>query len=157
MKTEWMRIFGTMTNGVYVLTTALEGKINGMIASWVSQVSYEPPLIAVAVHENRLSHGLVRESGLFALHVMGRQHKRMVSRFMTSDPETKFSGIGWKPGQTGCPILEDCVACFECRVKTSIQPGNHMVFFGEVVNAMTVSDAEPLTTRDYHGQYIGKA
>jgi flavin reductase (DIM6/NTAB) family NADH-FMN oxidoreductase RutF len=81
----------------------------------------------------------------------------MVSRFMTSDPETKFSGIGWKPGQTGCPILEDCVACFECRVKTSIQPGNHMVFFGEVVNAMMISDAEPLTTRDYHGQYIGKA
>jgi len=75
MKTEWIRIFGTMTNGVYVLTTALDGRMNGMIASWVSQVSYEPPLIAVAVHENRFSHGLVRESGLFALHVMGKQHK----------------------------------------------------------------------------------
>lgn len=157
MKTEWIRIFGTMTNGVYVLTTALEGRINGMIASWVSQVSYDPPLIAVAVHENRFSHGLVRESGLFALHVLGRHQKMMVSRFMASDPEAKFSGIGWKPGQTGCPILEDCAACFECRITTSIQPGNHTVFIGEVVNAMMISDAEPLTTRDYHGQYIGKA
>ena len=49
------------------------------------------------------------------------------------------------------------MAYFECRVKTSIQPGNHTVFIGEVVNAIMISDAEPLTTRDYHGQYIGKA
>jgi flavin reductase (DIM6/NTAB) family NADH-FMN oxidoreductase RutF len=88
---------------------------------------------------------------------MGMEQKMMVSRFMTSDPETKFAGIGWQPGLNGCPILEDCVAYFECRVKTSIQPGNHTVFIGEVVNAKKISDAEPLTTRDYHGQYIGKA
>lgn len=157
MKTEWIRILGAMTNGVYILTTALEGRVNGMIASWVSQISYEPPLIAVAVHENRFSHRLIRESGLFALHVLGRDQKMMVSRFMNSDAEAKFSGIAWQPGQTGCPILAECAAWFECRVKTSIQPGNHTVFIGEVVNAMMISDAEPLTTRDYRGQYIGKA
>ncbi|MFZ0133534.1 MAG: flavin reductase family protein [Desulfobacterales bacterium] len=157
MKTEWIRTLGTLTNGVYVLTTTFDGKINGMIASWVSQVSYEPPLIAVAVHENRLSHGLLRQSGLFVLHVLGTHQKEMVTRFMGSDPETKFDGIKWQPGQTGCPLLADCVASFECRVKTSIRPGNHTLFIGEVVNATLHSDAEPLSTRDVNGQYIGKA
>ncbi|MFZ0241592.1 MAG: flavin reductase family protein [Desulfobacterales bacterium] len=157
MKTQWIRTLGTLTNGVYVLTTTFEGRINGMIASWASQVSYEPPLIAVAVHENRFSHGLVRQSGLFALHVLGKNQKEMVTRFMGSDPETKFSGITWQPGRTGCPLLAECLASFECRVKTSIQPGNHTLFIGEVIEATLNSDAEPLSTRDVNGQYIGKA
>ena len=40
-----MSAFSKMAYGIYVLTTAVEDKMNGMIASWVSQVSYEPPLI----------------------------------------------------------------------------------------------------------------
>lgn len=156
MKTEWLRAFGTMTYGVYVLTTALESQINGMIASWVSQVSYEPPLVAAAVHGNRFSHRLVRESGRFALHVLGKGQKELVTKFMGSDPEIKFSGIEWQPGQTGCPLLTDCAAFFECMLTKSIQPGNHTLFIGEVVHAAVVSGAEPLTTQDYRGQYIGK-
>jgi flavin reductase (DIM6/NTAB) family NADH-FMN oxidoreductase RutF len=156
MKTEWLHAFGTMTYGIYVLTTALESRINGMIASWVSQVSYEPPLIAVAVHQNRFTHQLVKDSGCFALHVLSNNQKSMVSKFMGSDPETKFSGTNWKPGLTGCPILPECAACFECEINSSIEPGNHTIFIGQVVNATTASGANPLTTLDYRGQYIGK-
>lgn len=156
MKTEWLHAFGTMTYGIYVLTTALESRINGMIASWVSQVSYEPPLIAVAVHQNRFTHQLVKDSGCFALHVLNNNQKSMVSKFMGSDPETKFSGTNWKPGLTGCPILPECAACFECEINSSIEPGNHTIFIGQVVNATTASGANPLTTLDYRGQYIGK-
>ncbi len=156
MKTEWLHAFGTMTYGIYILTTALERRINGMIASWVSQVSYAPPLIAVAVHKNRLSHQLVKKSGFFALHVLGKSQRDLVPKFMGSDPELKFSGTNWQPGLTGCPILPDCAACFECEIKTRIEPGNHTIFVGQVVNATTTSGADPLTTLDYRGQYIGK-
>jgi flavin reductase (DIM6/NTAB) family NADH-FMN oxidoreductase RutF len=156
MNTEWLRAFGTMTYGIYVLTTAFERRINGMIASWVSQVSYTPPLIAVAVHKNRLSHQLVKESGVFALHVLGKSQRDLVSKFMGSNPESKFSGTNWQPGLTGCPILPDCAACFECEIKTHIEPGNHTLFVGQVVNATTTSGADSLTTLDYRGQYIGK-
>ena len=156
MKTEWLRAFGTMTYGIYVMTTSLESRINGMIASWVSQVSYEPPLIGVAVHKNRFTHQLIKDSGCFALHVLSKSQKSMVSQFMGSDPETKFSGTNWKPGLTGCPILPECTAWFECEIKASFEPGNHTIFIGQVVNATTSPGAEPLTTLDYRGQYIGK-
>ena len=70
MKNEWLRALGKMTYGIYVLTTFYEKEINGMIASWVSQVSYEPPLIIAAVHPKRYSHHLIEQSGCFALHTM---------------------------------------------------------------------------------------
>lgn len=157
MKEKWIRAFGTMTYGIYILTTAQDERMNGMVASWVTQVSYDPPLIAVAVHNNRLSHKLIEESGRFALHVLGEDQKEMISRFMASDPDTKFSGIDWKAGRLGCPILEHCVAFFECTLNTRIQPGNHTIFIGEVVAVGEIADKQPLATRDFRGQYIGKA
>ena len=48
MDEKWIEIFGRMTYGLYVLTTCHEGLHNGMIASWVSQVSHNPPLLMVA-------------------------------------------------------------------------------------------------------------
>ena len=72
MKDEWIRALGTMTYGIYVLTSHHKEEINGMIASWVSQVSYDPLLIMVALHTNRYSHQLIEKSGCFALHVVAR-------------------------------------------------------------------------------------
>jgi flavin reductase (DIM6/NTAB) family NADH-FMN oxidoreductase RutF len=37
MEQEWLSAFGKMIYGIYVLTTAFEDIINGMIASWVSE------------------------------------------------------------------------------------------------------------------------
>jgi flavin reductase (DIM6/NTAB) family NADH-FMN oxidoreductase RutF len=156
MKQQWTKTLGTMTYGIYALTTAHEEQINAMIATWVSQVSYDPPLIAIAVHPNRFTHELIEKSGFFAMHVLNKTQKNLVTRFMGTDPEAKFTGIDWQPGKTGCPILKDCAAWFECKLTDHVQPGNHTLFFGEVVDALMVSDEAVLTTRDYRGQYIGK-
>ena len=50
MKTEWIRILGTLTNGVYVLTTAFEGKMNGMVASWVNPKSKLVEIVELKDH-----------------------------------------------------------------------------------------------------------
>jgi flavin reductase (DIM6/NTAB) family NADH-FMN oxidoreductase RutF len=157
MQEKWIPAVGTMTYGIYVLTTHHEEKINGMIASWVSQISYDPPLISVAVHPNRYSHHLIQQSGCFALHSLARIQMDFLSHFKGPDPEAKFATVQWKRGTTGCPILEDCMAWMECTVKATHKPGNHTLFIGEIVAARLISDAEPLTTQDYPGVYLGKA
>lgn len=157
MNTEWQEVLGKMTYGIYVLTTSLKEEINGMIASWVSQVSYEPPLIMVAIHPNRYSHHMVKESGHFVLHLVGRSRSELLGRFKGPDPSAKFASIEWKRGKTGCPILEDCLAYLECDVQTTITPGNHTLFLGEVKEAQVLSDQEvPFTSLDYRGVYEGK-
>ena len=156
MKTEWIKTFKAMTYGIYAMTAAHEERVDAMIASWISQVSYDPPLIGVAVHPNRFSHELIENGGAFAIHVLKKSQKHLVRQFMGTDSDAKLRGVDWRPGKTGCPILNDCVACFECELKERIQPGNHTLFFGVVIDAMTVSDEAVLTTWDYQGQYIGK-
>ena len=146
-----------MTYGIYVLTTRFEDTINGMIASWVSQVSFDPPLIMAAVHPNRYSHGLIEKSGHFALHSLDRARKDLLGRFKGPDPIAKFDGLTWRDGITGCPILAECIGAVECRVIRTLAPGNHTLFVGEVVNAVFNGEKTPLCTLDYDGCYLGKA
>jgi flavin reductase (DIM6/NTAB) family NADH-FMN oxidoreductase RutF len=156
MQEKWIPVVGKMTYGIYVLTTHYEQKINGMIASWVSQISYDPPLITVAVHPNRYSHHLIQQSGCFALHSLARTQMDFLSHFKGPDPETKFAAVQWERGTTGCPILKDCVAWMECTVKATHKPGNHTLFIGKIVAARLISNAEPLSTHDYPGIYLGQ-
>ena len=156
MKTEWIDAFGKMTYGIYVLTSCHHQRINGMIASWVSQVSYSPPLIMVAVHTHRYSHQLIEKGGGFALHVLASSQKKFLSRFKGKDPQAKFSTLNWTAGKTGCPLLSDCLAYMECELKTLYRPGNHTLFIGEVMDAAVLADGLPLTTGDYEGIYLGK-
>jgi flavin reductase (DIM6/NTAB) family NADH-FMN oxidoreductase RutF len=156
MNTEWINAFGKMTYGIYVLTSCYQQEINGMIASWVSQVSYAPPQIMVAVHTHRYSHQLIEKGGSFALHVLDKSQQNFLSRFKGEDPAAKFSDLNWTTGKTGCPILSDCLAYLECELKTHYRPGNHTLFIGEVVDAGVLAKASPLNTGEYAGTYLGK-
>ncbi len=155
MKKEWLDAFTHMTYGIYVLTTRFNNTINGMIASWVTQVSYKPPLILAAVHPNRFSHDLVKNSRIFALHVLDQSQKQLLKRFKGPDPEKKFDGISWENGRTGSPILTDCTAWFDLNLKHHYTPGNHTLFIGEVIDCGTHSRQRPLCTLDYDGMYKG--
>lgn len=156
MEDIWQKALGRMSYGIYVLTTRRDETINGMIASWVSQVSHTPPLIMAAVHPNRYSHGLLDGNGCFALHVLDRSQKEMLGRFKGPEAAEKFDGLEWQVGQTGCPVLRDCLAWFECTVSERLAPGNHTLFIGEVIKAGCPAEGDPLTTLDYEGQYTGR-
>ena len=157
MRDEWIEALGQMTYGIYVLTSFYKDTINGMIASWVSQVSYDPLLIMVAVHPNRYSHNLIAKSGCFALHVLSADQSNLLGRFKGPDPAAKFSAIQWQSGRTGCPVLKECVAYFECKVTAEYTPGNHTLFLGEVVEARMIARKDVLSTLDYDGVYLGKS
>jgi len=156
MKEEWLQALGKMTYGIYVLTTFHRQEINGMIVSWVSQISYEPALIMVAIHPDRYSHRLIELSGYFALHVLAKEQTDFLARFKGPDPVEKFSSIEWLRGKTGCPVLKDCVAYLECRVEAKYTPGNHTLFLGEVLHGRAVSSGNPMSTLDYDRTYTGK-
>ena len=156
MKKKWLTAFSNMTYGIYVLTVKYSDSFNGMIASWVTQVSYEPPLIMVAVHPNRYSHSLIEKSDAFALHVLDKSQKDMLKRFKGPDPEKKFVDLSWETKKTGAPILKDCMAWFELQVKERYSPGNHTLFIGEVINSGVNSPGTPLCTLEYDGMYVGK-
>ena len=61
------RALSDISYGVFIVTSACERKINGMIANSVFQVTAQPPKIAIAVNKEALSHEYILKSGRFCV------------------------------------------------------------------------------------------
>ncbi|MEJ2265280.1 MAG: flavin reductase family protein [Anaerolineales bacterium] len=122
--------------GLYVLAAENnDGKVAAGTVNWVTQASFEPPLIAVAVKVDSFLHTLIKESGAFALNVLGKDQSDLAFKFFKPAEKQRqtLSGEPYHSGNTGAPILDSVPAFIECKWVDSIEKGDHSIFVGEVV------------------------
>ena len=146
-----------ITYGIYVLTTKKEQEITGMIASWVSQVSFNPPRVMVGVRKNRYSHRIIKESSVFALSVLGKEDGKLVGKFKAPTSEEKFQGVEWEAKKTGAPIIKETLAYMDCTLVNSVDAGDHTIFIGEIIDAGSLKAGLPMTSHDYGKVYLGQS
>jgi len=157
MKDKIIQAMARFTYGIYVLTTMKGDEKHGMIASWVSQVSHDPPLVMVAIRKNRRVHPIVMEMGAFALHVLDKEDKRIIGRFKLPSPAQRFEGVECVTLETGCPILKDTLAYLDCRLVETVDAGDHTLFIGEALAADATEEGTPMTGWDYGKVYLGSS
>src|SRR5918996_1051303 len=138
--------------GLYALTVKHGGDEHGMTANWVSQTSFEPPMVAVAVENTSKTIGMIRDAHHFAVNVFEHGQRELagkLGRSSASAPQ-KLKGIKTKPAPvSGAPVLTEAVGWVECRVVATLPSGDHTLVLGEVVEAGIEHDgAEPLTLQD---------
>src|SRR5713101_7168064 len=94
--------------GLYVLTAANKsGQVAAATVNWVTQASFEPPLVVVGVKADSHAHALIKETKAFALNVLGKGQQALAFTFFkpaARDGQT-ISGEPFRPGTTGAPIL----------------------------------------------------
>ena len=156
MESQMIEAFRLIPYGIYVLTTKRGTDLYTMIVSWVSQVSFSPPLLVVALRRNRRALPAVQESGFFSLSLLKKDQKPLVSRFKESSPEPPPSVLFGKSGKKAAPSLKGCLAYWECRLLSTVEAGDHILCMGEVQFAFVQGEGDPLTTLDYGKTYIGQ-
>jgi flavin reductase (DIM6/NTAB) family NADH-FMN oxidoreductase RutF len=131
--------------GLYVLTA--RGKDDAVAAAtvnWVTQASFAPPLVVVGVKADSHAHPLIKDSGAFALNVLGKDQGPMAYTFFkpaVREGQT-ISGEPFRWGVTGAPVLERTPAAIECRLVDSVERGDHSIFVGEVVEVALAKQPE---------------
>ncbi|MBI5894190.1 MAG: flavin reductase family protein [Deltaproteobacteria bacterium] len=145
-----------LTHGVYIITTKAKDKINGMTAAWVSKVSFDPPLVMVAVGLGRYSHELMKEGKVFAVNVLDEKQIDIGKHFGTKSGRTvdKFKNIQHTTKVTGAPILKDALAYLDCKLVSTYEAGDHTLFIGEVVDADVLREGKPQVFK--HEDYFGR-
>jgi flavin reductase (DIM6/NTAB) family NADH-FMN oxidoreductase RutF len=157
MDKKIQRAMGLLTCGIYILTTHKDNEKHGMIISWVSQISHEPPLVMAAVRKNRRMHPIIKEAGAFVLHVLDKNEKHLISRFKLPSPVERFATVQCAAGKTGAPIIKDTVAYLECRLRATYDAGDHTLFIGEAISAGVSGKGTPMTSWDYGKIYRGES
>jgi flavin reductase (DIM6/NTAB) family NADH-FMN oxidoreductase RutF/rubredoxin len=140
--------------GLYVVCSRKGDKFNGQIANTVFQVCSEPPIIAVAINRQNLTHDYIMESKVFTVSVLAQDTPLNFIGdfgFKSGREVDKFQGINYKLGETKVPIvLDNTLAYFEAKVLNHIQVGTHTIFVGELVGADVLKEGEPMTYAYYH-------
>jgi flavin reductase (DIM6/NTAB) family NADH-FMN oxidoreductase RutF len=152
-------ILKTIPYGFYITgVVSKDGEANGFTTNWVSQVSFEPQQIIVAVRKDHHSHELLEEGGVFSLNFLDSGQEDLAHKF--SQPlQPDNGGVGGSPyttaEETGTPLFEEAFAHLECRVVDKMEAGDHTVYLGEVVAASLRRPADILTDLDTSMDYGG--
>lgn len=145
-----------ITTGVYIVTSKQGSEINGMVASWVSQVSFSPPLIMIAIKQGRHTHWMIEKGKVFALNILSKKQKEMISIFKSKNKsEKKFSTIPFEIKKTGAPIIKGVLAFLDCKLISKVTTGDHTLFIGEVMEGDVIKEGDPLSSNDLENTYGG--
>ncbi|TFZ04476.1 flavin reductase [Ramlibacter rhizophilus] len=147
------QLLGCFPTGVAVITTrTAEGRPVGLTCNSFSSVSLEPPLVLFSLRKASSLLPTFVEADSFAINILSQSQDGLSSRFASSKIADKFEGVGWRPGALGMPLIDDCLASFECRVFARHEAGDHDIFIGEVRHMADGSADQALVF--YKGAYM---
>ena len=128
---------GRVIGPLCVLTTR-KGELSGaMVASWVSQASFTPPGITVAVAKDRAVEALLHKGDRFALNVLaeGRETNPMKQFLQPFAPGAdRFAGLELQESPGDQPLLPEALAWLEGSVKQRMECGDHWLVYAEVLH-----------------------
>lgn len=152
---ELEKALGRISTGLYIIT-ANKGEMNGaMLASWVSQASFQPLGFTVAVAKDRAIESLMQVGDRFVLNVLGEDtYQPLMRHFLKRFPPgaDRFAGVKTRTADNGSPILAEALAYLECEVVSRMDCSDHWIVYS-TVDAGKVSNPDALTA--VHHRKIG--
>lgn len=133
-------------HGLFICGVAEGELVNGFTASWVTQGSFEPPLVVVAVRADSTSNGIIQRTGRFSLNVLAADQKDLAAVFFKPQQGIggRFESAPFKLGELGLPILDDALGAVECELVGQVAHGDHTLFVAEVKSAVLHRDGAAL-------------
>ncbi|WP_245592463.1 flavin reductase family protein [Actinomadura rifamycini] len=150
------RVLSHYPTGV-VAVTAMHGPPGeeepvGMAVGSFTSVSLRPALVGFFPDAGSTTWPRIREAGRFCVNVLGEEHQDVCRRFATRGAD-KFASLGWTPGPTGSPVLDDSLTWIDCRLERVTEAGDHFLALGRVVDMGVRGTGGPLIF--YRGGYGG--
>lgn len=129
------KAMGRLSGGLYIITATKGDLKSAMLASWVSQASFEPPGLTIAVAKDRAIESLMQVGDRFVLNILeeGKYQdlmKHFLKRFKPG--ADRFAGINTQTAANGSPILTDALAYLECEVSSRMECSDHWIVYSQV-------------------------
>lgn len=143
--------------GLYVLGTKDGEALSACTINWVTQASFQPPLLALGVKSDSAALRHLKRERAFALSVLGTGQKDIAMAFFKAAEREgeRLNGFRFETAETGAPILTDAPAWVEARVTDLVERGDHCVVVAEVIGAGVRQEMPVLTLRECGFNYGG--
>ncbi len=138
------RAIGQVPSGCFVMTASHGGHATGILASWVQQASFEPPMVTVAVKHGRPIQELIEASGHFVLNHIDENPLAMFRHFARTFrlEQPAFDGLSTQSDPAGI-IIQDCIGYMSCAVVGHLDIGDHRIYAAQVLRGDFTENARP--------------
>lgn len=146
-----------LTYGLYAVTVRHEGDRGVFTANWLTQVSFDPPLLALSVENDSRSIGIIRASGGFTVNVLPQGAVEVAGALgrRSANAGDKLATVEWDEGASGRPVLRIALAVIDCTVESSLPAGDSTLFVARVDGAALLREGEPLRMSDTPYRHAG--
>lgn len=143
-KDQMGKALGRVPSGLFIITARNGDQEDAVLASWVSQCSFEPPAITIVLAQNRPARGLIEASGAYIVNVISNDTEGLLKTFCKKGaPDASiFNGLAVKKGYKDIAILADAVSYLECKVINHVAVGDHVIYIGEIVGGDMLNENE---------------
>lgn len=151
------KVLRSFSYGLYILTARSGDNYGAATVTWVSQASFEPLLISVAIRKDSGTYQIVKSEMKFVLNVVGEGQKDLAAAFFkdTEVSDDHLNGYRFKVGELGLPCLTETPYYLECTVREICSGGDHDIFVSEVKQVGLNSEAPALALKDTGWSYGG--
>ena len=140
---RFREVLGHFATGVTIVTALEEGEPVGFSCQSFGALSLDPPMVVLAPARTSTSWPRIRAAGAFCVNILG-DHQEAVCRAFAISGGNKFSGVGWRPGITGAPVIDNSLAVVECELGDIFEGGDHEIVTGSVVSLEVGESGGPL-------------
>lgn len=142
----------SLTLPIVAITTSAGGRRNGLIVNSAQRASLVPSSMRVSMYISKpnFTHDLIWASGVFGMHLLRIDQFDVVRALGIESGRAgdKLGKLATRIGETGCPLLTDCLVALECRVVNAMDAGAATFFLGDVVASVSGEPGD-LLTADY--------
>lgn len=156
VKKKALRMF---TYGLYVVMCADNGEVNGFTANWLSQISFEPPLLAVSIENDAKTLAMIQHSRTFTVNVLSsapdlRKLAGTLGKSAVKHPQ-KMEGIAYRIEEDRYPVLLDGLAWVACTVRQEVPAGDSTLILADIIEAGVLAEGTPLTMNEAGFRHAG--
>jgi flavin reductase (DIM6/NTAB) family NADH-FMN oxidoreductase RutF len=154
VKKQVLRLF---TYGLYVVTCVEGQETNAFTANWLSQVSFDPPMLTVSIENTSKSLPMIQRSRKFAVNVLRSDQRKLagdLGRSALKNPE-KLKGIAYSTNADGYVILHDALAWVACEVQQAVPAGDSTLVVAAIVDTGLLGEGVALTMAEAGFRHAG--
>ncbi len=145
------------TYGLHVVTSRHDHDRGAFLANWISQCSFEPPMVMVAVEKDAHSLIVMQASGRFAVNTLETGQRELAGWFgrHTDKVGDKLANREVLHSPSGLPLLPEALTWIECQIVGQMPAGDHVLMLGEVIDAGIIREGTPLPLKETGFRYAG--
>lgn len=149
---KFREVMGNFATGITVVTTRDERTPYGITVNSFTSVSLEPPLILICLDLNVSALEIFKKVGRFAVNILAADQEEASRFFATRGSDRSQWPYG--QGETGLPILKDCLGVLECELEQAVPGGDHVILLGKVLGVdVAAPEKTPKPLLYFRGRY----